>query len=193
MAQSVDKQGDHALRIAGFVVVGGHAQAADRTQKIIGINVRADFAGPSCGIEQGAKGGSQALLEVRAQAVEGRVARVQGWCQPALGSDEGRVTLQPSRKRLSGAVVGRQAHRGICAGVDFATKDGGNEVRTLRKVPVERANTDPGPFRNVSHGGVHARGCEDLHGRLEQCVEVAPCVGACRPLRPAALLRPNRL
>ena len=48
-AQSVDEKSDHAL-CAG-VIFGGHAQACDCMQALVGFNIAADLAGGYRGIE----------------------------------------------------------------------------------------------------------------------------------------------
>ena len=77
-----------------------------------------------------------------------------------------------------GVVLGRQDRRGVRAGVDFATEDGGDQVGALRKMAIERADADAGLLGDLSHRSVHARGREHRHGRLQQRVDVALRVGA---------------
>jgi hypothetical protein len=62
--------------VAGPFVVGGHAQARDRTQKIIGIDIVADLTGGYRRPKKRLKGGSKPPIEVRGQRLEGRVSRV---------------------------------------------------------------------------------------------------------------------
>ena len=64
------------------------------------------------------KCGFQALLEVRGQGVECRVSRVQGRRKAAFGRDEGRVSLHPSRQRLSRLMLRCQDRCGVRAGID---------------------------------------------------------------------------
>ena len=45
MAEPVDEESDHALRAAGSRIVGRHAQARHRAQKVVGIDIGADLAG----------------------------------------------------------------------------------------------------------------------------------------------------
>jgi len=78
------------------VIVGGHAQARDRAQKILGIDVGADLAGGCRGLEKRSKGGSDSLLEMRAQGFEGRVSRMQGRGEPAFGGNKRGVSLHPT-------------------------------------------------------------------------------------------------
>lgn len=44
VTKSINQQGDHASGVVGAVVVGGHAQARDRTQKILGVDIGTDLA-----------------------------------------------------------------------------------------------------------------------------------------------------
>jgi hypothetical protein len=62
------------------------------------------------------------------------------------------------------------------------TKDGGNQVRALRKMPVNGADADAGLLCNLSHRSVHSRGREYRLGRLEQRAQVALGVGAHTPI-----------
>ena len=167
-----------ALGAAGSGIVGRHAQARHRAQKLVGIDIGADLAGGGRSLEKRAKGGPESLVEVSRQVVEGRISRVQGLGEPAFGGDEGRVALHPSRQGLEGLVLGRQDRRGIGAGVDFTTEDGGDQIRALRKVAIDRADADAGLLGDLPHRRVHARGREHRHGRLQQRVEIALRVGA---------------
>ena len=152
------------------------------------IDIGADLAGGCRGLKKRPKGGSESLLEVRGQGVEGRVSRVQGRGEPAFGCNKGRVSLHPSSQRLAGLVLGSQDRRGVCAGIDFVTEDGRDEVGALRKVAVNGADADAGLFGDLSHRSVHSRGREHRHGRLEQRIDVALRVGAHAPIRAAARL-----
>jgi hypothetical protein len=78
VAQSVDEQVDHALGVAGSVVVGGQTQVGHRRQQVVGLDVGADLSGGCCGLQQRCKGGSQLPVEVGGQGVEGGVSGVQG-------------------------------------------------------------------------------------------------------------------
>ena len=64
--------------MVGSLTVSVHAQARDRTQKILGCNIGADLAGAFRGFKERSKCGFESLLEVRGQGVEGRVSRMQG-------------------------------------------------------------------------------------------------------------------
>ena len=55
---------------------------------------------------------------------------------------------------------------GVRAGVDFATEDGCDEVRALRKVAVNGADADAGLLCDLSHRSVHPGGREHRLGRL---------------------------
>ena len=133
--------------------------------------------------EKRPKGGPESLLKIRAQRLEGRVSRMQRRGEPALGGNEAGISLHPTRQGFEGLVLGRKDRRGVRAGVDFATEDGSDQVRALRKVPVNGADADAGLFCDFSHRSVHPGGREHRLGRLEQRVDVPPCVGAHAPIR----------
>jgi hypothetical protein len=175
-AEPVDQESDHTSGAA--VVLGRHAQARDRLQKIIRLDVVADLTGGHCGLKKRPKGGSNALLEIGAQGFEGRVSRVQGRGEPAFGGNKGGVSLQPFRQCLAGRVLGGEERGGLRAGIDFVTKDGCDQVRTLRKVPVNGADADASLLCNLAHRSVYSRGREYRLGRLEQRIKVALRVGA---------------
>ena len=114
---------------------------------------------------------------------------MQGGGESALGCDEVHVTLHPSRQRLAWLVLGGQNRRGVCAGIDFTTEDGRDEVGALRKVAVNRPDADAGLLGDFSDRSVHSGSCEHRHGRLQQRIDVALGVGAHRPIRAVARFR----
>jgi hypothetical protein len=81
--------------------MGEQAHARDRGQNVVGIDIGADLAGGDRSLEQTPKGGSDSLLEVRAQVFEGWVSRAQGRDKPAFGGEKGRVSLHPLRQRFT--------------------------------------------------------------------------------------------
>jgi NAD(P)-dependent dehydrogenase (short-subunit alcohol dehydrogenase family) len=173
----------------GSLIVSVHAQARDRAQKIPRSDIGAHLAGSDRRLKKGPKCRFQSLLEIRGQGVEGRVSRVQRRGESALGRDEVHVTLHPSSQRLAWLVLGSQNRRGVCAGIDFTTEDGRDEVGALRKVAVNSPDADAGLVGDLSYRSVHSRGCEHRHGRLEQRIDVALRVGTHRPIRAVARLR----
>jgi len=188
MAQAVDEQGDHALGAARAGVVGRHAQAGHRAEKLVGVDVGAHLAGGDRRLEQCAEGRPESPVEVAWQIVERRIARMQGLGEPALGSDERRVSLHPARQGFEGLVRVREHGRDVGAGVDLTAEDGGDQIGALRKVPVEGAKADPGLVRNLPHRRIDARGCEYRLGGEEQGVEAALGVGAHPAFRSAPRL-----
>jgi hypothetical protein len=62
VAQPVDQENDHAPRVAGPVIARGHAQARDRTQNIVGVDIGADLAGGDRTLEKRPKGGPEPLV-----------------------------------------------------------------------------------------------------------------------------------
>jgi len=74
MAQPVDEESDHAPRVIGLVVAGGHAQACDRAQYLVGIEIGANRACRPCGLDESPKGRPKPLLEPRGQGLERRIA-----------------------------------------------------------------------------------------------------------------------
>jgi hypothetical protein len=77
--------------------------------------------------------------------------------------------------------VRRGQRRGrVRAGIDLALEDGLDQVRTLRKVPVQRSDSDAGQVRDLFRWRVHAC-AEDRLRRLKQGVDVALGVGSQPP------------
>ena len=113
---------------------------------------------------------------------------MQSFGEPALGCNEGRISLHPIRQRFEGLVLGRKDRRGVRAGVHFATEDGRDEVSALWEVTVDSADADAGLFCDRPHRSVHPGGAEHCLGRLEQRVDVALCIRAHAPIRAALRL-----
>jgi NAD(P)-dependent dehydrogenase (short-subunit alcohol dehydrogenase family) len=116
---------------------------------------------------------------------------VEGLGESALGRDEVHVTLHPSSQRLAWLVLGSQNRPSVCAGIDFTTEDGRDEVGALRKVTVNSPDADASLLSDLSDRSFHSRGCEHRHGRLEQRIVVALCVGAHAPIRAAKEVGPD--
>ena len=169
----------------GSLRVSVHAQACDRTQKLLGGDVGANLAGRCRRLQKGTKCRFQSLLEVPGQGVEGRVSGVESLGKAALGRNEVHVTLYPSNQRLAWLVLGSQNRRSLGAGIDFTTKDGRNEVGALWEVPVNGSDADASLLGDLSNWSVHTGRCEHRHGRLEQRIDVALGVGAHAPIRAA--------
>jgi len=112
---------------------------------------------------------------------------MEGLGESALGRDEVHVTPHPSSQRLAWRVLGSQNRRGICAGIDFTTEDGRDEVGALRKVAVNSSDSEASLLRDLSDRSVHSRACEHHHRRLEQRIDVALGVGAHSPIRVAPM------
>ena len=113
---------------------------------------------------------------------------MEGFGESALGRDEVHVTLYPSSQCLPWLVLGSQNRRNVCAGIDFTTEDGRDEIGALRKVAVNSPNADASFLGDLSHWSVHSRSCEHRHGRLEQRIDVALGVGAHAPIRVSSRL-----
>ena len=64
LEESRDEQLDHAAGIVARVVAGANAEAADATQQFVGINIGADLAGFSSGVQQLSANGHEAVKEV---------------------------------------------------------------------------------------------------------------------------------
>jgi hypothetical protein len=189
IAEPIDEEGDHAPRVVGPVIVGGHAQARDGAKDIVGIDIGADLAGRRRRLKKRTKGGPEPLIEIPAQGFEGRVSGVQSRGEPAFGRDEGRVALHPSRQRLAGLVLGRKNRRRVRAGIDFATKDSRDEVGALWKMSIKGADAYAGLLCDLTHRSVNPSGREHRLGRPEQRVEATLGVGANPPIRAASRLQ----
>ena len=157
-------------------------------KEFIRIDIVTDLADGHRRLEKSAHGGSDTLLEMCAQMFEGRISRVQGWCEPAFGGNEGGVSLHPLRQSLGGRELGSKDRGGLRARVDFVAEDGRNEVGTLRKVPIKRADTNVCLLGNLSHRSVHSQSCEHRLRRLKQRSEIALRVGPHAPVRMAPRL-----
>jgi hypothetical protein len=189
VAQPVDEQRNHAFRAAGSGILGRHAQAPHRAQKIVGIDIGADLASGDRSLKKRAKGGSESLVEVPRQAVERGISRMQSLGEPPFCCNEGCIALHPSRQRLAWLVLRSQSRRGVRAGVNFATEDRRDEVGALRKVTVNGPDADARLLSDLTDRNVHSRGGEYRQGCLEQQINVALGVGAHAPIRAAARLQ----
>lgn len=92
-------------------------------------------------------------------------------CEPALGCEERREALHPQSQCLEGLVTLREIDSCVCAVVDFATKDSGDQVRPLREVPVHRAQTHACLVGNGANGSIHSLDGENVFGRLQQGIQ----------------------
>ena len=108
---------------------------------------------------------------------------MQSLGEPALGPNEGCISLHPARQRFESFLLGREDRRGIGASVDFAAKNGGDQVGALRKMPIEGANADTRFLGDLANRSIHAGVREHRHGRFKEDVDVALRIGAHRPIR----------
>src|ERR1700751_6097289 len=78
-----------------------------------------------------------------------------------------------------------KSRAGFGAGLDLMSVDGDDQVGSRREGPVDRADADAGPGRDVAHRHVDARLDKRRGGRVEQCRLVPPGIGPLpRPSRP---------
>ncbi len=133
MAEAVDDESNHAFRAAGFAILGGHAQARHRPEKLVGIDICADHASDGGSSEKRAEGRPKAPVEVTRQVVERRISRMQCLGEPPFGSDEGGVSLHPARQGVEGSMLGGQDRCGVSAGVDLVSENGCDQVSALGK------------------------------------------------------------
>ena len=75
-------------------------------------------------------------------------------------------------------MLGRQDRCSVGAGVDLMSEDAHDQVRALRKVAVNSPDAQAGFLCDFSHGRIDAGAREHRHGRVEQRLDVALCVGA---------------
>jgi hypothetical protein len=87
-AEAVDEQVDHAPGLSGPYVVGGRAEAGDRSQQVVGLDIGTDRAGGHRRVEQRLEGGFELPPEVRGQGVECRAPRVQRCGEPTFGREK---------------------------------------------------------------------------------------------------------
>jgi len=79
----------------------GLAKIGDGVEEILSADTRLDVAAGCRGLEQCCEGRPELLKEVARQAVECRVARMQGGGEPALGGKQLGAAQQPLSQRLS--------------------------------------------------------------------------------------------
>ena len=180
--EPINEQSDHAPGVLGSAIIGGPAQACYRIQKIPGSEIGTDLAGSGRRLEKHAKCRLESLLEIRRQGLEGLIPRVQSRGQPAFCSKKSRISPHPSRQGLARPVLGSEDRCGVCAGIDFATEDGSDQIGSLRKVSVKGPDADTRLLDDLSHRSVHSCGREHVDSRLEQRVDVALCVDAHWPV-----------
>jgi len=174
--------------MAGSAMVGRHAQICDRHQEIIRIDIGADLAGDGCSIKEHPKCGPESPLEVRGQAVEGRISRMKRRGKTTFCRNERPVSLHPVCQSLEGFVLCSKDRRSVRACVHLSPEDSCDQVGALRKMPIDGADTDPGLFGDLSHGRVYPRVREHCFCRMEQRIQVALRVGAHSPIRALARL-----
>jgi hypothetical protein len=167
----------------------GLGQLRDGVQEILGADIVANRAVGHRGVEQRCEGGAESLQEIAGQPRECRIARVQRRGEAAFGGEQLGEALDPPGERLRGLVRGTQRLARIGDGVDTAFHDGFDEVRALREVPVQGADSYAGQVGDLLGRCVHAGGVEDGPGGLDQRVDVASRVGAAPARRRFALLR----
>jgi hypothetical protein len=138
------------------LIVSVHAQARDRTQKTLRRDIRPHFAGGYCRLKKFPKCGFKSLIKVRRQSVESRVPRMQGLSQPAFGSYESRVTLQPSSQRLTWPMLGCEIVGGSRTSINLMTKDCRDEVGALWEVTIDSANANAGLLCDFPNRSVHS-------------------------------------
>ena len=143
----------------------------------LGLDVGAGLAGRHRGGEQAAQRGPESLVKIRRQGVKGGVARVQRLGEAPLGRDEVRIALQPARQRLERRVFAREYRSGVGARVDLTPEHGGDQLRPLGKMTIDRADADAGPFGDIPHRRIDPRRREHSGSRFEQAADVALRVG----------------
>jgi hypothetical protein len=162
------------------------AEARDSQQQFGWIDIGSDLAHCHSGLQQTLERRPKPLLKIDRQRLKRWITRVQRRRQAALGRDEINVALEPAIKRITGPIFGCEERRRVCAGVDFSTKDGRDEVGALGKVAVNSPDADAGFLGDLSDRSVHSRGCEHRQRRLEQSIDVALGVGARPSIHAAA-------
>ena len=162
------------------------AEARDSQQQFGRIDIGSDVAGCRRSLQQALERRSKLLLEIDRQRLKCRIARVERRRKAALGRNEINVALEPAIERVTGLVFGCQDRPRVCAGVDFSTEDGRDEVGALRKVAIKSPNADAGLLGDLSGRSVHSGDREHRQGRLEQCIDVALGIGAQATIHAAA-------
>jgi len=114
---------------------------------------------------------------------------MQGLGEAALGGNPGGVSLHPLGQRLEGRVLGREDRRCVGASIHFLAADGGDEVRTLRKVTIEGAHTHAGALGDLPNGGVDTGRGEHRFRRRKQGFEIALRIGTLTALTRLPTLR----
>ena len=175
--EAVDEEIDDPARERG--VFGAAArELSDGAEELVRAHVGSHRARRHGGVEQRLERRLELGREVATEGRVGGVAGVERRAKAALRHDEARVPPQPARERLRRVVLARERRRRRRARVDLATKHCGDEVRTLRKVPVNGRDPDARLRRDLAHRRVDARRREDRLRCLEQCVEAPLCVRA---------------
>ena len=81
---------------------------------------------------------------------------MQGYSEPSFGRQELGVPVEPLREGDSWRVRCAQRRGRVGAGIHLAPKDGLDQVRAPREVPVERSDPDAGQIGDLLRGRVHA-------------------------------------
>jgi hypothetical protein len=147
-------------------------------QEILGADVVANRAVGHRGVEQRGEGRAESLQEVTGQPRERRVPRVQRRGESAFGREQFGEPVDPLGECFGRLVRGTQGRASVGDGVDPAFHDGFDQVRTLREVPVQRADSYAGQVGDLLCRRVHAGGREDGPRGLDQRADIALRVGA---------------
>jgi len=98
---------------------------------------------------------------------------VKGCSESSLGRDELGVPAEPPLERYARLVRRCQLRGRVSAGIHRALKHSPDQVRALREVPVQRADSDAGQIGDLLRGRVHACCGEDGFRRLDRTEQSA--------------------
>jgi hypothetical protein len=113
------------------------------------------------------KGATKPQLEMSGQRFVGGFPGMQGAGKPALCCKECREAMHLLRQSVERIILLGKRCRGLRAGVYLAAKNGGDQIRPLREMTVDRPNSKPCLGCNLAGRGIDAGGSENVFGGLK--------------------------
>src|SRR5215469_15955979 len=149
MAQSLHEHSCHALIEARLLAGDRLANEGDGREDFPGGDVVARVPAVYRSGEERLERRFEPVQEVLREIIVGRVTGVQRRGEPAFGADEVGEALDPAGERIPRTERGTELFRSFNALVDLVLQHGDDEVRSARKMPVERSHTYSGTVSDL--------------------------------------------
>jgi hypothetical protein len=164
LAESRDEQFDHATGIVARVVASTNAEVANAIHQSAGLNVGADLTSFNSGSKQLSTHWHKAVKKVGVQGVEADAARLQNRGESMLRDQKINEEVDPLTKCSVWRTTIRQQDRtSLGAGLDLMAVHGNNEIRSRRKMTVNRSHPNTSRRCDVTHRSLDT-GCDEYGG-----------------------------